>query len=361
MMPDLSTVPAWARELIIVGVILLATLISALLALWLLGKIKHRIAARTKTELDDDIIKAITKPLFWLIIIAGLSILTDHLHGRFEESIGWTYSYIKGGIWLAGSIFVTLVVYRLVDVLGGWLTKSISERAESDVYGEFLPLLNRVLRLVVLVIAIMAILDHFGINVNSLLTVLGVGSLAIALASRDTIANMISGFIIMIDRPFRVGDRVILDSGEKCDVFQIGLRSTRFKTFESTLIILPNEQLLTSKITNISYPDSRIRVKVAIGVAYGSEIEEVRRILTQCAEKHAKVLDNPAPSAHLVGLGDSSVDFALVGYVSEITDQWTTQNELRQMIYDALNEAEIEIPFPQRTLWMKQEEQAKET
>ncbi|MBU1319162.1 MAG: mechanosensitive ion channel [candidate division Zixibacteria bacterium] len=359
-MPDLSTLPVWARELIIAGGIMLATLISAMIALWLLVKIRHKIAARTKTELDDDIIKAITKPLFWLIIIAGFSVLTDHLHGRYEESIGWFYSYIKGGIWLAGSIFVTLIVYRLVDVLGSWLTKNIAERAESDMYAEFLPLLNRVLRLIVLVIALMAILDHFGINVNSLLTVLGVGSLAIALASRDTIANMISGFIIMIDRPFRVGDRVILDSGEKCDVFQIGLRSTRFKTFENTLIILPNEQLLTSKITNISYPDSQIRVKVDIGVAYGSKIEEVRRILTECAEKHSKVLNNPEPSAHLVGLGDSSVDFALVGYVNEITDQWTTQNELRQMIYDALYEADVEIPFPQRTLWMRQDEQTKD-
>lgn len=356
-MPDLSTLPTWARELLIAGMILLATLVAAMVTVWLLGKIKHKIAKRTKTQLDDKIIKAITKPLFWLIIVAGISVLTERLHTVYEESIGWLYSYTKGGIWLAGAILVTLIIYRLVDVLGSWSTKNIAERAESEVYSEFLPLLNRVIRLIVLIIAIIAMLDHFGVNINSLLAVLGVGSLAIALAAKDTIANMISGFIIMIDRPFRVGDRVILDSGEKCDVYHIGLRSTRFKTFENTLIILPNEQLLTSKITNVSYPDSQIRVKVDIGVAYGSDVEVVRGILLDCAGKHNEVLSEPAPKAHLVGLGDSSVDFALIGYVNEITNQWTTQNELRQMIYDALNAADIEIPFPQRTVWMKQEEQ----
>jgi small-conductance mechanosensitive channel len=117
------------------------------------------------------------------------------------------------------------MIMRLVNVFGSWLTKNIASRSDSDMYAEFLPLINRLLRVVVFVVALVTILSHFNVDVNGLLAVLGVGSLAIALAAKDTIANMISGFIIMIDRPFRAGDRVILDSGEKCDVHKIGLRS----------------------------------------------------------------------------------------------------------------------------------------
>lgn len=354
-MIDTSGLPLWAKELITIGTIIFFSLVTAVAVLWILDKIKVRLASKTSTQLDDKIIDAIKRPLFWLILIYGFSVLMGHLNGQFPDQVGWLYKYLKDATWLVAAIFITIIALRLINIVGVWVTKSIAERADSDVYAEFLPFINRILRLLVFVISGITVLSHFNIDVKGLLTVLGVGSLAVALAAKDTIANMISGFIIMIDRPFRVGDRVILDSGEKCDVFYIGLRSTRFITFENTLIILPNEQLLTSKVTNITYPNSQIRVKVEVGVAYGSNIDEVKKLLLECAKEHPKVLDNPVPKAHLVGLGDSSVDFALMGRVNAITDQWTTQNELRQAIYDKLNEAGIEIPFPQMTVWMKQE------
>jgi small-conductance mechanosensitive channel len=352
---DTSTLPYWATELITVGAIIAGSLAAAFAAVWVITRIFARLASKTETTLDDNLLAAIKRPSFWLILTLGLYFLVEHLKTAFPDFAVWAYEYVGSAIWVIGAFLVTVMVLRLVNVVGLWLSKDVASAAESDIYSEFMPLVNRVLRVVVIIIALVTVMSHFNIDVKGLLAVLGVGSLAIALAAKDTLANMISGFIIMVDRPFRVGDRIVLDSGEKCDVFHIGLRSTKFKTFEHTLIIVPNENLLTSKITNITYPDPRIRVKVKIGVAYGSDIEQVKKIIVQCAKDHPKVLDSPAPVAHLIGLGDNSVDFAVVGRVNAITDQYTTQNEIRQAIYDSLNEAGIEIPFPQMTVWMKQE------
>ncbi len=354
-MLETLNLPVWAKELIVIGAILIGTFVAAALGLWFLRNLKDRLAIRTKTELDDDIIKTVMRPLFWFIIVIGFVVLTDHLTRTFPDQVGWVDKYANGILWVIGATLITVTAMRLVNVFGMWLTKNVAERADARMYAEFLPLFNRALRMVTFVVALLIILDHFNIDVKGLLTVLGVGSLAIALAAKDTIENMISGFIIMVDRPFRVGDRVTLSSGERCDVYHIGLRSTRFITFENTLIILPNRELLTSKIENISYPDSQIRLKVNIGVAYGSDIDKVRNIILQCASEHPKVLKTPEPKVHLVGLGDSSVDFSLRGRAAAITDQWRTQNELREMIYEKLNKADIEIPFPQRTVWLKQD------
>jgi len=352
---DISALPFWAKESITIGAIIGGSIVAAFVAVGIFSRFLSKLAARTATTLDDKLIAAVKRPGFWLILTVGLYLLVEHLSVAFPGYADWAYEYARGIIWVIVAVQITLVILRLVNVVGLWLTKDVVSRVDSDVYSEFMPLVNRVLRVLVIVIALVTMMSHFSIDVKGLLAVLGVGSLAIALAAKDTIANMISGFIIMVDRPFRVGDRVILDSGEKCDVFQIGLRSTRFKTFENTLIILPNENLLNSKIININYPDSQIRVKVDVGVAYGSNIEQVKEIIIQCAKDHPKVLDDPEPVAHVINLGDSSVDFTVVGRVDQITDQYTTQNEIRQAIYDKLNEAGIEIPFPQRTVWMKQE------
>jgi small-conductance mechanosensitive channel len=352
---DTSALPFWATELITVGAIIGGSLAAAFVAVWIISRILAGLASRTETTLDDNLLAAIRRPGFWLILTLGLYFLVEHLKTAFPDFATWAYDYVGGAIWVICAFLVTVMILRLVNVVGLWLTKDVVVTSESEVYSEFMPLVNRVLRVVVIIIALVAVMSHFNIDVKGLLAVLGVGSLAIALAAKDTIANMISGFIIMVDRPFRVGDRIVLDSGEKCDVFHIGLRSTKFKTFENTLIIVPNENLLTSKITNITYPDSRIRVKVKVGVAYGSDVEQVKKIIIGCVKDHPKVLDSPKPVAHLIGLGDNSVDFAVVGRVNVVTDQYTTQNEIRQAIYDKLNEAGIEIPFPQRTVWMKQE------
>jgi small-conductance mechanosensitive channel len=168
---------------------------------------------------------------------------------------------------------------------------------------------------------------------------------------------MIAGFTIMLDRPFRVGDRIQLASGEKGDVVEIGLRSTKILTFENTLLIIPNESIVKEMVWNLSYPNPIIRVKVDVGVAYGTDPERVKQIMVDVAKQHPEVLDDPEPKAYLINFGDSSLDFTLVGRVANYGDQWRVQEELRIAIYKAFEKEGIEIPFPQRVVHMVQPKQ----
>ncbi len=167
---------------------------------------------------------------------------------------------------------------------------------------------------------------------------------------------MISGFILMLDRPFRKGDRVVLPSGDLVDVYDIGLRSSKFLTFENTLVIVPNNDLTKSLITNKTYPVEQIRVKVDVGVAYGSDINQVKEILIKCAKAHPEVVDDPAPGAFFLNFGDSSLDFTLICRVDKVSKQFTTGEEIRCAIYDEFEKAGIEIPFPQRVVYMRRED-----
>ena len=185
----------------------------------------------------------------------------------------------------------------MLQLILDWYNHHWSKKATSKYYDEFIPLFKRLIIIVVYTISIIAILHQFNQNVSSIVVSLGVGSLAVALAAKDTMANMIAGFMIMTDRPFRLGDRILLESGEKGDVYDIGLRSTKILTFDNTLIVVPNQQIINEKVTNLSYPDPQIRVKVEVGVAYGTDLEKAKKILVQICKSHAEVLDNPPPEA----------------------------------------------------------------
>jgi MscS family membrane protein len=200
---------------------------------------------------------------------------------------------------------------------------------------------------------VVTILDHFKVDVKGLLAVLGVGSLAIALAAQDTIANMISGFIIMLDRPFREGDRVVLPSGETADVYDIGIRSSKFLTFDNTLIVVPNNDLVKSKITNMSYPEEAIQVKVDLSIAYGADIDQVKALLVTAASEHRAVLAEPKPSASFTNFGESGLRFQLMCRVGSLADQFGVGEDLRCRIYRDLAEAGIEIPYPQRVVHLR--------
>jgi small-conductance mechanosensitive channel len=290
-----------------------------------------------------------------LLVFAALAVTAKRLETRFPEGNQLLFKIVDSVIFIGFAAVVTFLLLRLVKVFTTWYARSVAARTQSKIDDNLLPLANRIIKIVILVIGIVTILDHFRVDVKGLLAVLGVGSLAIALAAQDTIANMISGFIIMVDRPFREGDRVVLPSGETADVYDIGIRSSKFLTFDNTLIVVPNNDLVKSKITNLSYPEEEIRVKIDIGVAYGSDIDQVKQILIAAASEHPAVLKEPQPAAFLESFGESALNFIFVCRVGRLADQWTTAEELRCRIYRDLGKAGVEIPFPQRVIYVRKE------
>jgi small-conductance mechanosensitive channel len=197
------------------------------------------------------------------------------------------------------------------------------------------------------------------VSIGSLIVSLGVGSLAIALAAQDTLANMIAGFVIMIDRPYRVGDRIQLPSGEVGDVAEIGLRSTRVLNFDNNFLVVPNAEMVKSKIVNYSYPQESIRAFVDVGVEYGTDIDKAKQTLLNLASNHSYVLKDPAPEVFLIDFGQSAVILRLNMRTDDFKKKWPVETSIREQIYKAFANADIKIPLPQQVVHLANRDETK--
>ena len=170
------------------------------------------------------------------------------------------------------------------------------------------------------------------------------------MAAKDTLANMISGFTLMIDRPFRIGDRIQLASGQWGDVLDIGLRTTKIRTADNTLLIIPNSELCNTTIINIAFPDLRAKGRVNVGVAYGSDPEIIKGLLLEAASEIPEVLPEPAPEAFFVSYGDSALNMALFFWVKDYTEVFKVTDRLNTLIHIRFRENGVVIPYPTRSV-----------
>ena len=333
--------------------IIIITAIVALILRSIVFKTIGRLTSRTDTTLDDRLLNATRTYISLLIYVFGLAALFDFIGSRYPDYIGEAFAGMMDGIiYGIGVIVVAILVTKVVAALLAWYAETIAVRTETNLDNEFVPLLDRTIKIIVVALAMLIILDAFGVDIKGLVAVLGVGSLAIALAAQETLANMIGGFTIMIDRPFRIGDTVRLADDRRVVVHEIGIRSTKFRTYDNTLIVVPNAELIKSTIHNITYPMPRIRVKIDVGVSYGSDIDKVRDVMLDEAARHPNVLEEPEPRFLLNGFGDSSLDVSLRCHVADPELYRRTPSELRIAILERFRREGIEIPFPQRVITM---------
>lgn len=338
----------------IVGIILL-TILFASMARLILSLIAQRIARRTRTDLDDRLLAGIKRRVPHLVFIIGAVALFNYLEHISEGGAPVLFRTVDGALFVVGVYIVTVMIVGVISTLLSWYSENIASRTETTLDDEFVPLADRVIKIIGYVLALLIILDHFNVDIMGLVAVLGIGSLAIALAAQETIANMIGGFVVMIDRPFRVGDRVRLGDGTTAVVNQIGIRSTKFRTFDNTLIIVPNAELMKSTVHNLTYPYPRLRVQIDVGVGYDSDIDQVRQVMLGEANNHSIVLADPKPSWYFLEFGDSSLNVSLRCWVADPSERFRTASELREGILNRFREEGIEIPFPQRVVTMSPE------
>ena len=358
----LSQIPVseTARHFIGMGIIIVGTLIAAAVIRYVLWGVIQHFAKKTKSDLDDRLLAATRKHVYLLVYVFGVSILFNYIESLYGETAGEKlFDVIDGITYSIGVLIVANLVARIIRTSLIWYGENVATRTESTVDDEFVPLLDRAGKIIVYALAVLIVLDHFSIDVKGLIAVLGVGSLAIALAAQDTIANMIAGFVIMIDRPFRVGDRLRLHDGTVCSVYQIGIRSTRLVTLQNTMIVSPNSELTKSSVHNLSYPSPEIQVQVSVGVAYDSDIEKVRRIMVEEASQHPRVMDTPAPAVTLNTIGPSALEVGLYCRVACTADQAPVASELRERILARFRQEAIIIPYPQMVVTMAGEDKNK--
>ncbi|MBU1138660.1 MAG: mechanosensitive ion channel family protein [Proteobacteria bacterium] len=195
--------------------------------------------------------------------------------------------------------------------------------------------------------------SYFGLPVTAVFASAGIAGVAVALAARETLANFFGGVSIFLDRPFRAGDYIVLDSGERGEVKAVGMRSTRLQTRDDVLITIPNSVITNLKIVNQSKPQQDFRIRIKIGVAYTSDLEKVEKVLEDVARNNAMVMKTPAPRVRLRTFGDFSINFELLVWASRPQERGRLTHELSKAIFYRFKEEGIEIPFPQWDIHMR--------
>ncbi|HVN48224.1 MAG TPA: mechanosensitive ion channel family protein, partial [Bacteroidota bacterium] len=289
--------------------VFVAVMASGFIVKHLLNTIVRKLVAKTKTDLDDKIFDIIVPRVKWITIIIALYLSLEEIAKsvrEFDKTGQQLVKYSEGIVYICVVFFFSFLLIKLIDVMLMHTMEQHARRTSAVVNEALFPILNRLIMILILFIAGVTILGHFGVNISSLLVFLGGSSVAIALAAQETLANMIAGFVIMIDRPFRLGDRVKLPTGEIGDVYEIGLRSTKILDSDNNLIVNPNSELTKARVVNYSYPAHEIRVLVEMNVAYGTPFNAAREIMVRYAQACSDILKEPAPTVYFVDANSSS-------------------------------------------------------
>ncbi len=236
-----------------------------------------------------------------------------------------------------------------------YVEKNIADRTETKVDNILFDLLDKFAGVTIYLIAIIMGLDILGINVMPFIAGAGVMGVAVGFAAKDTLSNLIAGVLLIIDRPFEIGDRIEVwnapaGSATWGDVIDIGLRATRIKTTDNIVIIIPNNEIMLRDIVNYTIISSNIRVRVNIGVAYDSDIEAAKKIIADVAGTLDWVISEPAPKVVVRNFGESSVDLQLRVWIRDARKRMDTISCITDRVKTAFDAAGIEIPYPKRDI-----------
>jgi len=327
-------------------IIALVFILIGKVADWIFSAMISRIAKRSSTRLDDEIVALLHKPIFLSFILLGLALAIAHLDlADIPEKI--TLSVLKT---VAIVIWYNLF-FGLITILAEEVRKTQNNKL---VQSGMLALLQNVARIILIALAIYFVFLAWDIEVTAWLASAGIVGLALGLAAKDTLSNLFAGVSIVADSPYKTGDFIILDTGERGIVTHIGLRSTRLLTRDDVEVTIPNGILGNSKIINeTGGPSQKHRIRIAVGVAYGSDIDHVISTLEGVAADHEEICTVPAPRVRFRSFGDSSLDFELLCWIGKPIDSGRLRHELNCAVYKEFIAHNIVIPFPQRDLHVR--------
>ncbi len=328
------------------AIIALIFVLLGKIADWILSSMAGRIARRSSTRLDDDVVALLHRPIFMSFVLLGLALATERIHlGELPQKI--SLSFLK--------TIAIFVWYNLFASLATVIFREIRDTSKSKlVQSGMLALLQNVATIVLIALAIYFGFLAWDVEVTAWLASAGIVGLALGLAAKDTLSNIFAGVSIIADSPYKTGDFIIIDSGERGVVTHIGLRSTRLLTRDDVEVTIPNGVLGNSKIINeAGGPSQKHRIRIAVGVAYGSDIDHVIATLEAVAAENDGVCEIPAPRVRFRRFGDFSLDFELLCWIDRPIDRGRMSHELNCAVYKAFIANNIEIPFPQRDLHVR--------
>lgn len=304
-----------------------------------------RLAHRTEGKLDDLALSTFRLPsLLWCLVLGvyiGLT-ATPAMPTRIGQ--------------LVNDVLVIVLILSVTIAVGRFLAASVVFYADRlGLAIAVTGLTTALVKGVIYLCGALVLLNTLGISITPILTALGVGGLAVALALQGSLANLFAGIHILVEKPIHVGDYIKLESGQEGYVVDIGWRTTRIRMLPNNMVIVPNAKLAESIVINYHLPERRMSVLIPISVSYESDPVRIEAILMEevaSAMDHVPgLLAEPAPFVRFIpGFGESSLDFTLIVQVNEFTDQYLVQHELRKRIFARFQKEGIEIPFPQRVV-----------
>jgi len=312
----------------------------------------HALVTKTKWKYDDQLVGALEKPASALLLIIGIFLAIAIL--PLEPAVRGFFTYLFRAATLLTFVWAAV---RVTDVFGNILENTVQQRQDSAFAG-FIPLIRKTLKIFVLIVGVLMAIDNLGYNVAGIIATLGLGTAAIALASQDTLKNGFGALMIMLDRPFKIGDWIQVGDQVDGTVESIGLRSTKVRTFPKTLLSIPNGVLANDYVNNWSRMPKR-RVKQTVGVTYDATaddmdgiVEDIRRIL-----REDEAVDQDFILVNFTDFGESSLDI-LVYYFTR-TINWLEYMDVRQrincQIMRAVESRGLSIAFPTRTVHLVQD------
>jgi len=308
-----------------------------------IDRVLRRLAKTTRISFDDKLINYLHIPICWSIFWFGV------LHALTVAPLKDPWQVILPE--LAQSMILVIWLIAMIRIFNWIVDYYLSGAHERGKIGKDLfMLMKNVLRVLVIVAGLLWLMAIWQINLTPLFASAGIAGIAVALAAKDTLANFFGGISIFMDNTYKVGEYIILESGERGEVVEIGIRSTRMKTRDDVMVTIPNSIIANSKIINESAPIPRFRIRVPVGVAYGSDLVKVENVLLAVTDANDNIEKYPEPRVRLRSFADSSVNFELLCWVKDPRDKGLEIHNLLKAAYKAFEEHSITIPFPQRDI-----------
>ncbi len=342
--------PYWEllRDYPILGA--LALVVFFYLAAWLIRVVViaglSRLADRSQSQMDNVVLDNLKRPVFTTTFALGL-ILAVQI-AQVPYGAGFLINVFASAIIVSWMLAALRLSTGVLDQLAR------SPRA-ALVEPRTIPLFDLVIKLGAILVASYSLLLVWGINPVGWLASAGIVGIAVGFAAKDTLANLFSGLFILADSPYKIGDFINLDTGERGEIVQIGMRSTRLLTRSDVEITVPNAVIANAKITNESGgPYQKMRIRLPVGAAYGSDVDQVVQVLHDVGLAHPETCADPEPRVRMRGFGDSSLDFELLCWIEEPKDRGRISHEVNVAIYKAFAEAGIEIPYSKHDVYIKE-------
>jgi len=333
---------------VIVLLILTSSFLLAEIVNLVFSRVLLKLTLKTKSETDDHIVKILEPAIFYSVVLLGFYqalLFLEFLDG---------YTMLFASLLKSMAILIWVgTIDKAVKIVIDGLGEKVAERSRYHVDVATVPLFKNLSSIVIWFLGVAVLLGVWNLDLTPLLASAGIAGLAIAFAAQDTISHIFGGISIYFDRPFRVGDRIQLDSGDIGDVLEIGIRSTKIKTFDETVVVIPNNTVAGSRIINYNKPKSKIKVKIELGLAYGTDVQKAKAAILDVLQTTEGVEKDPKPSVHFTEMGDFALKFLAITWVANPKKQFETKTLLTERLYERINQEGFVIPYPTQEVYVR--------